>query len=228
MALLPMFDTPASLRDAPAGSPFYTAWSNFIATRTSRSEPRRQRRRLLRSDRNRREHRREQDAHLDGLSRATCCSPAIATTSRPPTPRPMPTWPSRNPQNEYFEWYVERNRAGKITKLTFVTETPEYYQTLWNTDPALVVTLYRALVNPAVVQADLQTGTALQQVQSLEHSGRHRPLHSEHQHARRRAWPGTKRDDPRLRHFATTSRHGPRWPINPRRSIHECRSTCTC
>ena len=32
MALLPQFDTPASLRDAPAGSSFYAAWSNFIAT----------------------------------------------------------------------------------------------------------------------------------------------------------------------------------------------------
>ena len=33
MALLPQFDTPASLRDAPAGSPFYAAWSNVIATK---------------------------------------------------------------------------------------------------------------------------------------------------------------------------------------------------
>ena len=68
---------------------------------------------------------------------------------------------ARNPQNEYFEWYVWRNKDRKITKLAFVTETPEYYQRLWNTDPNLVVNLYRILVDPAVVQADLQdTGGA--------------------------------------------------------------------
>ena len=66
----------------------------------------------------------------------------------------------RDPQNEYFEWYVTRNAAGKITKLTFVTETPEYYQTLWNTDPNLVLAIYQTLVSPAVTLADLQSGTA--------------------------------------------------------------------
>ena len=65
----------------------------------------------------------------------------------------------RDPQNEYFEWYVKRNNAGKITKLTFVTETPEYYQRLWNADPSLVLSLYQTLVSPAVTLADLQTGT---------------------------------------------------------------------
>ena len=39
MALLATFDTPASLRDAPAGSPFYTAWSNFIAGGLSAVRP---------------------------------------------------------------------------------------------------------------------------------------------------------------------------------------------
>ena len=54
-----------------------------------------------------------------------------------------------------------KSQPGKITKLTFVTETPEYYQTLWNTDPNLVVSLYRTLVDPAVTQADLQIGHRL-------------------------------------------------------------------
>jgi hypothetical protein len=70
---------------------------------------------------------------------------------------------SRDPQNEYFEWYVTRNADGKIIKLTFVTETPEYYRTLWNTDPILVLTLYQTLVSPAVTLADLQSGTAYNQ-----------------------------------------------------------------
>src|ERR1041384_4501974 len=33
MALLPRFDTPASLRDMPVGSPFYDNWNQFIADR---------------------------------------------------------------------------------------------------------------------------------------------------------------------------------------------------
>ena len=39
MALLPSFDTPASLRDAPAGSAFYTTWSNYIAGALAATTP---------------------------------------------------------------------------------------------------------------------------------------------------------------------------------------------
>ena len=35
MALITRFDTPASLRDAPAGSVFYSNWHNFVASRLS-------------------------------------------------------------------------------------------------------------------------------------------------------------------------------------------------
>ena len=71
----------------------------------------------------------------------------------------MPTSHAVSRQNEYFEWYATRNRAGKITKLAFVTETPEYYETLWAADPNLVLNLYRTLVDPAVTLADLGSGT---------------------------------------------------------------------
>ena len=67
MALLPMFDTPASLRDAPAGSPFYAAWSNFIATRLADLSPGDNGGAFYDPTRNRRERRGEQDADLDGL-----------------------------------------------------------------------------------------------------------------------------------------------------------------
>ena len=50
-----------------------------------------------------------------------------------------------------------RNAAGKITKVTFVTETPEYFRKMWAVDRARVVALYQALVDPAVVEADLGT-----------------------------------------------------------------------
>jgi hypothetical protein len=159
MAILPRFDTPASLRDAPAGSPFYTAWSDFIAaglvdlnpgdnggafydpTRTDVNVVAGKTLTWIGFPR---------DVLLPGNrdNKPAAYAAADADVAR------------RDPQNEYFEWYVTRNRAGKIIRLTFVTETPEYYQKLWDTDPALVVNLYRTLVNPAVVQADLETGGA--------------------------------------------------------------------
>src|SRR5262245_45431649 len=65
------------------------------------------------------------------------------------------TTPMRGAQNEYCEWRVERNGAGKITKVTIVTEAPEYWQTLWSVDPARVLALYQTLVSPLVTLADL-------------------------------------------------------------------------
>ena len=64
----------------------------------------------------------------------------------------------RDPQNEYCEWHVTRNAAGKITKVVFVTESPEYWERLWADERATVVSLYQTLVSPAVVEADLPVG----------------------------------------------------------------------
>lgn len=72
--------------------------------------------------------------------------------------RPVSRVASRNPQNEYCEWHVTRNAAGKITKAVFVTESPEYWQRLWDADRATVVNVYKALVDPAVTEADLRVG----------------------------------------------------------------------
>lgn len=64
---------------------------------------------------------------------------------------------TRNPQNEYCEWHVARNKAGKISKVTFVTESPEYWERLWNADRPAVVNLYRTLLNnPGITEADLE------------------------------------------------------------------------
>jgi hypothetical protein len=158
MALLPLFDTPASLRDAPAGSPFYTSWSNFIATRLS----------AVRAGDNGGAFYdpTETDVNVAATKTLTWIGfprDVLLPGNRDNKPAAYAFADSdvafRDPQNEYFEWYVTRNRAGKITKLTFVTETPEYYQTLYNTDPNLVLSLYQTLVSPAVTLADLQSGT---------------------------------------------------------------------
>jgi hypothetical protein len=157
MALVTRFDTPASLRDLPEGSPFYRDWHNYLAaslnttaaTGTATGEfydasevdvggladrslvwmafPRRV---LV--------------AHRDDRRAAFAVADDEVATRR---------W-----QDEYCEWRVTRNAEGKITSVVFVAETPEYWERLWAADPARVVELYQELVDPGVGEADLRVG----------------------------------------------------------------------
>ena len=63
---------------------------------------------------------------------------------------------SRDLQDEYCEWSVTRNKARKITRVTFTTELPEYWEHLFETAPDQVLRLYRKLVDPAVKPSDLR------------------------------------------------------------------------
>jgi len=63
-------------------------------------------------------------------------------------------------QDEYLEWHVSRNAAGKITEVQFTCEAWDYFLFLANRAPDKVVALYKTFVNPAVVKADLFTGGA--------------------------------------------------------------------
>jgi hypothetical protein len=59
-------------------------------------------------------------------------------------------------QDEYFEWHTTtREPDNKITKVVFVTETPEYWRLLARTDPDKLLERYRELVSPEVQMADL-------------------------------------------------------------------------
>lgn len=58
-------------------------------------------------------------------------------------------------KDEYNEWVVTRNEAGKITKINFTAENPEYWFTLWNVDPNKVLELYHQLVSEKVTLSDL-------------------------------------------------------------------------
>lgn len=75
------------------------------------------------------------------------------------------------PQDEYCEWRVSRDDQGRIVRVTFTSEPPEYWQALhgdtlpdMNGEPAypfagdrrLLVELYREYVSPSVQLADLQ------------------------------------------------------------------------
>ena len=156
MALLPRFDTPASVRDVPAGSPFYTQWSNYVSGLVGPTLP---------------------GDNGGAWYNATTTDVTVAgerglvwmgfprdvllpgnrddkeNAFRIGDSRPN----DRDPQNEYFEWKADHNAKDKITKLTFITETPEYYHQLWNFDPNIVLNLYRTLVNPGIVLSDLET-----------------------------------------------------------------------
>jgi hypothetical protein len=75
------------------------------------------------------------------------------------------------PGDEYCEWRVDRAPDGKITKVTFTSEPPEYWQALHGDtlpglfvsdpkypmigDPDLLVELYREYVSPEVQYEDL-------------------------------------------------------------------------
>ena len=61
----------------------------------------------------------------------------------------------RATQIEYLEWHVQRDPDGVITRVTFTTETPEYWIALAAEAPDRVVELYRELVDLAVERRDL-------------------------------------------------------------------------
>jgi hypothetical protein len=58
-------------------------------------------------------------------------------------------------QDEYAEWSVTRNAQGKITKVSFTSETREYWYALWAVEPKAVLRLYKKLVSPQVKLDDL-------------------------------------------------------------------------
>jgi hypothetical protein len=61
-------------------------------------------------------------------------------------------------QDEYLEWHVIKNAAGKIVSVQFTCEGYDYYQFLGDEAPDVVVALYQKFINPAVKKADLFAG----------------------------------------------------------------------
>lgn len=85
---------------------------------------------------------------------------AFPATLRATIPSQLERWKradgNRQLQDEYCEWAVTRNAARKITKVTFTTEIPEYFEHLNETAPAKLLRLYRRLVDPDVQLAHLR------------------------------------------------------------------------
>ncbi len=62
---------------------------------------------------------------------------------------------SRDLQDEYCEWSVTRRPDGKITRVAFTCEGPEYWQLLAQTQPDTLLKLYQQHIDPAVQHGDL-------------------------------------------------------------------------
>ena len=150
MTLVTRFDTPASLRDLPAGSVFYDNWHAYIAGRLNASTP----------GSGGGEFYDPSEVNVNVLAEKLLVwmgfpRALLTVTHRDDRAAAFAAGDVRTVEEEYCEWRVTRNAAGKITKVVFVTETPEYWEHLWAVDRARVVALYQTLVSPAVVEADL-------------------------------------------------------------------------
>lgn len=62
---------------------------------------------------------------------------------------------SRDLQDEYCEWSVSRGGDGRISRVTFTCEGPEYWEFLAKINPAAVVSLYKTHVGPQVASDHL-------------------------------------------------------------------------
>ena len=164
MPLLTRFDTPAALRDFPLGSAFYDRWSEKVDELMGRDRfpgsagpepapigtpvgeffnphrhdvnPIAERslvwmgfpRELLIDNRDNR-----QLAFESGDTRSAT---------------------ERTTQVEYLEWRVTRE-GDRIKKVTFVTETKEYWEVMFAFDRNRVLDLYRTLVDPSITMAQI-------------------------------------------------------------------------
>lgn len=64
---------------------------------------------------------------------------------------------SRDVQDEYCEWSVERNPAnGKVTRVEFTCEGRVYWHYLWAQSPDLVTDLYKKHINISINKEDLE------------------------------------------------------------------------
>jgi hypothetical protein len=157
MTLVTRFDTPGSLRDLPLGSPFYDNWHTFLATRLNTNA-------ATGTAGGEFYDASEHDVNIAAeRSLVWMAFPREILVAHRDDRRAAfveadADLATRDPQNEYCEWFVRRNAAGKITRVTFVTESPEYWEQLWAVDRAAVANLYTTLLGTPVTEADLRVG----------------------------------------------------------------------
>jgi hypothetical protein len=145
------FDAPGRLRDLPVGSPFYQSWravlDGLIRMRVPLSGP------GFSVDPSKidLEVRERRVKTWTGFPRP------LLMQHRDDRQAAFAAGEKREVQIEYLEWHVTRV-AGKITRVVFVTETPEYWTELAKADRSVLLALYREHVSPDVTMADLFPG----------------------------------------------------------------------
>lgn len=159
MPLVTRFDTPGSLRDAPAGSPFYDAWHARIDGLLGDGQ-------LGSGDVGETYNPARKDVTVVGAKHLVWMSfprrqfVANFRDDHPAAYRAADanTASNREKQEEYCEWRAVR-KNNKIVKVTFTTETPDYWELLFQTEPNTVVRLYNELLGEtSIVAADLVSG----------------------------------------------------------------------
>lgn len=81
-------------------------------------------------------------------------SSAVCAGQSTPT-IPYGPYGPRGWQDEYCEWSVTRNSAGKIVRIDFVCENPEYWYTLWRVDRKRAAEIYAQTLGKPVQEEDL-------------------------------------------------------------------------
>lgn len=79
--------------------------------------------------------------------------PAFPSTLNRPGRPDRDRWAAaddRDAQDEYCEWAVTRDDDGRVVRVTFTTETPDYYDHLLHADPTRFSTLYAELAGRAL------------------------------------------------------------------------------
>ena len=85
---------------------------------------------------------------------------------------------AREHQDEYCEWAVERDGDNKITRVTFTSEVPEYFEHLAERDPDRLLAFYHEYVSSEVMLDDLlATGGAYDKTNKWNRKAVGRPAH---------------------------------------------------
>jgi hypothetical protein len=146
--LLDRYDTPAGLRDAPEGSIFYRKWHEAVAGFvTGDPDPGSRWFDPLRVD--------ADVITVRQLSWIGFPRESLVVDHRDDRATAFAEAEDRAQQHEYFEWHTFRGDDGRVEKVVFVTESPEYWTTLAEYEPHVMVTRYQELVSPDVQKADL-------------------------------------------------------------------------
>ncbi len=146
------FDTPARVRDLPAGSAFYDDWHRTIDAAPPTEHPR-ERAGALRRPEHVGRRRSSPGGRIRGPASRDRCSSSTATTGGPRSRRAR-TAPRRSSTSSG----TSSATGDRITRVTFTTETPEYWTRSPRHDPDRVLALYRRARRAAVERADLFPG----------------------------------------------------------------------